>query len=205
MLNFILNIPSKIKNTFSHSGTSSTKEKHKDKQKHKKKSKLKDVTSKGNLSGKKYYRDTVVFAKNNEDISEKPSSKKYYRDTVVFAKKAPDEAKESSASVDEKPVSRTLEDKAKDITLALEDLKPATSSKFESQDDEIIKKAKAIQLRTHNKNKYYKSEGRNSFGLGEGRVLQSIFEDEEGHPLPVSERQQILRELQQGKRKLHWK
>jgi hypothetical protein len=95
--------------------------------------------------------------------------------------------------------------KIQEQTTALQEQKPIEDVVAkESMKDEIVRKAKERRHRTHTHNHYYKGKGKDAYHL-EGRELKSVFEDDEGKKLPVDQRQQILRELQKGERKLHFR
>jgi hypothetical protein len=81
---------------------------------------------------------------------------------------------------------------------------PVVISPVLSMKDEIKYKAKEHRHRTHTHNEYYKGNGRDTYNL-QGRPLKSVFEDDNGQKLPVDERHTILRELQKGERKRHFK
>lgn len=94
--------------------------------------------------------------------------------------------------------------KIQEQTAALQEKNPINAVTKESMKDEIARKAKERRHRTHTHNHYYKGKGKDSYHL-EGRELKSVFEDDDGKKLPVDQRQEILRELQKGERKLHFR
>lgn len=147
------------------------------------------------------------------DPESKPRKKPRYKNTVRFDEDSSadpvnaitqDNQSVPIALAASNEISGALQDKAKDLTTELERIKPLPSVKTETQKEELLRKAKEIRHRTHNRNKYYKGKGKDAYGL-HGQPLKSVFEDDQGNPLPVAERQQILRELQRGERKRHFK
>jgi hypothetical protein len=94
--------------------------------------------------------------------------------------------------------------KIQEQTAALQEKNPIKEVAQESMKDEIVRKAKERRHRTHTHNHHYKGKGKDSYHL-EGRELKSVFEDDDGKKLPVDQRQEILRELQKGERKLHFR
>ncbi len=90
-------------------------------------------------------------------------------------------------------------EKVAQVTAQLEDIKAPSLSMKEA----IELKAREIQFRTGHHNEIYRGEGKDLLHL-EGRPLKSAFENEQGEKLPVEKRQEIMRDLQTGKRKRAW-
>jgi hypothetical protein len=120
-----------------------------------------------------------------------PTSNEHAR--ILSRTKAPEESLEEAVL-----------EKAASVAQALAQEEESPEKSSSSFHDLIAQKANDIRVRNQRTPTILEGQGIDTFQIGD-RLLKSVFEDDTGRPLPTEQRQEIMRNMQQGKIKRHWR